>query len=166
MQPSLALLSASTPFDQAVRSGEEGLGQESRAKQESTHMLADTATHRVNASPISLTGKQWGQASCGCACAWGVRAGGSKLSLCLTKRRRPIKQHVPSGHIGLSEHGITPQKAELIVSCKNESYYMLSLLVSSHKALAHTTSVLMMYYVLKKKKKKKLGIYGFGISFT
>lgn len=58
MQPSLALLSASTPFDQAVRSGEEGLGQESRAKQESTHMLADTATHRVNASPISLTGKQ------------------------------------------------------------------------------------------------------------
>lgn len=43
---------------------------------------------------------------------------------------------------------------------------MLSLLVSSHKALAHTTSVLMMYYVLKKKKKKKLGIYGFGISFT
>lgn len=58
MQPSLALLSAPTPFDQAVRSGEEGLDRESRAKHESTRMLADTATHGVNASPISLTGKQ------------------------------------------------------------------------------------------------------------
>lgn len=39
---------------------------------------------------------------------------GENLSLCVTKRGRPIKQNIPSGHIELSGQAITSQTQALL----------------------------------------------------
>lgn len=108
---------ASASFDQAVHMGERARAERSRvgaspARLTQTHSYANWHCYRCSKCQPNLLNSLTMKA--------GIRkrgGSGEKLSLCVTKRGRPIKQNTPSGHIGLSGQAITSQTQDFIVAC-------------------------------------------------